>query len=436
MMEENKIQAYTSKFSYWDDEDLLIRVNTLNKSLRVKVYRFNDLGVVYMQNINSNFTQTPEASETPFISGFGWKVNIALPLKDYPPGLYFIELHNHNSSPYYLLINIKNKALGGKNLVLLNTNTWNAYNASGGANFYRYNLDKKTQYGPWKHSRKIIRPTNKIGVTFSRPFDNISKMIARYVNDKGIIGSYYDHLLYGELRLLKFMDLSGISFDLFDDRDLHEDAIDISKYNNLVLNCHPEYWSHAMMRNIQIKANNIISLAGNVGYRKIRWDGDIIYCDPYSKSAGIWPSSELINIVGSYYSMSGAGTHAPYKILKPDHPLFSPLIDEACKEYGIERAAVAHFQIGSKSLNKAPASKEDGISGHETDKRIPGLDADILAKGTNLKNGGGDILSFEAKKTDSTEKRSIISVGSIVFTGGLFADKYVGAFVKSLFKDY
>ena len=49
---------------------------------------------------------------------------------------------------------------------------------------------------------------------------------------------------------------------------------------------------------------------------------------------------------------------------------------------------------------------------------------------------GGDILHFRTNKSYSSETRTILSVGSVVFTGGLFIDKDTETFCKNVFNHF
>ena len=416
------LKAYTSKFSYFTNEEINMKINSTDNVQSIKIYKFYDLEIVYNDNIDKNFLQNDNISNLPFIEGYNWNVNYIIKINKLIPGLYFIEIKNVNNNLYYLPINIKNhpnlyssdqndKRI--KNIVLLNSNTWNAYNEYGGASFYRYNLPFKSKYGVGSIESKYPNP-DTIGCTFDRPFDNLSNGISFYIKNNGIIKEKYNHLLYGELRLLQFMKLNNIKYDLLDDIDLHTNSIDISKYENFILNCHPEYWSIEMNNNINKNANNIISFAGNVSYRKITYENNKIY------KRGLHLKEKLINITGSYYSTPGVNTYAPYKIYKPDNELFN-LIDN---QY-----------IGVSNLNINPYKKEteNGTSGHETDKNINRNEDEILAKGENPNNGGGDILFFQITKNENLDKRTILSVGSIVFTGGIFIDENTEIFIKNVF---
>jgi hypothetical protein len=411
------LDCYTSKFSYFNNELVNLKINSSSDLYSIKIYKFNTLEIIYTDFCKEQkiYKQKINESKFLFIDGYNYITNYTIDLNNYNSGLYFIEIKNNDGNEYFLPINIKNKDYNCKNLVLLNSNTWNAYNEAGGASFYRYYLDFKSEYGPL--GKKI--PSDNIGVTFDRPFDKLSDNISFFIKNDGEIKEKYDHLFYGELRLLKFMELNNIKYDLLDDLDLHNNLIDLSKYNNFILNCHPEYWSVEMLKNVKENANHIISFAGNVAYRKVIYKNNKIY-----GRVGCFSSDDLKNITGSFYSSSGADTYAPYKIFDNKHILFQNINNDV---------------FGKNNLNNYKRNVEDGISGHETDKKIKSVNTNIIASGLNrdknisVVGGGGDILYFSIKKDNSSNIRNILSVGSIVFTGGLFIDKDTEIFCKNVF---
>ena len=84
--------------------------------------------------------------------------------------------------------------------------------------------------------------------------------------------------------------------------DLHNN-FPIQNFKCLVLNCHPEYWTKQMTNNVITNAKNIISLAGNVAYRKV-----IISKNTMIKN-NLWSPSTLKKISGSFFTDNDANTN-------------------------------------------------------------------------------------------------------------------------------
>ena len=115
-----------------------------------------------------------------------------------------------------------------------------------------------------------IKIRSRIGkVNFYRSNTILSNEIRTYLTEGS--KNYKSHLIYGELYLLTFLTSKNIDFDLFCD-DSHNNY-PVWNYTRVILNTHPEYWSLSQLNNIK-KCNNILSFAGNVGYRIIEYNNN------------------------------------------------------------------------------------------------------------------------------------------------------------------
>ena len=346
------ICAYTHRFSYFSNENINLRINSLSKNVNINIINFKNNKTIINYQINGNFKQKDNNEvELLFVNGYKWKINHVIKFpKNIEHGLYFIELKTIKNSFYIPFIIKSDKKTDF--VVLMNTNTWHAYDSTGGASFYRYNIPFNTKYGSTNSKFPIIS-----AVTFDRPLNFISNNISFYIKN-GIINKY-DHLLYGELRLLKWLYNNKYDVSIIDDNDIDLNY-PLKNHKTLVLNCHPEYWTQNMINNIYYNANNIVSIAGNVGYRKIVKNGLII------KRIGLWDKKYLDKITGSYYDDIGYDTNSYYKIHRGS-VIFNGVNGKI---------------FGEKTLNKNPKN-DDGISGYETDKMIvSNIKKNIIGKRT------------------------------------------------------
>ena len=74
-----------------------------------------------------------------------------------------------------------------------------------------------------------------------------------------------------------------------------------------------------------------------------------------------------------------------------------------------------------------------GASGHETDKRSASSPANtvLLAKGTNVDEGGAEIVTF-----DTASGGAVFSVGSITWPAALFPDADVSRITKNVIERF
>ena len=385
--------GYLHKQSYFPNEKIKLQIHSKEKMIQILIYDFKKDKYIQKYSTNGSLNQLNSVGLL-FVEGYKWKVNHILQTPpDIEHGLYFIELSN-NKSKYYIPFVIKSEKKHDF-VVLMNTNTWYAYDSTGGASFYRYNMKYDSKYGK-VGKKKPIKPT----VTYDRPLNFISNNIKFYLENK--ITDKYDHLLYGECRLLRWLIDNNYDICLISDLDI-DNNYNLKKHKNLVLNCHPEYWTQNMIININNNAPNIISFSANVGYRKLIRNDLVIEC------IGLWDKSYLVNVTGSYYDDRGFDTNASYKIINKEHFLLNGI--------------TGNF-IGEKTLNKNK-NNDQGTSGYETDKII--IDKKyLIARGLNSNSGGGDIIYCEI------DNRKIFSMGSICSTGGLYIDKNTEVLFKNV----
>ena len=388
-----ELEGYIDKYSYSIYENINLRLSIPYKKALITIYYyFNG----FKNSIHSFecYGNIQKKNKLSFAEGCKWEITATFKIQsEWKHGLYIIKIQSKNNF-YFIPFIIKNTQKTDF-VILMNTNTWEAYNTYGGASYYRYFSNNDSKYG----NNKKLRYGSST-VSYNRPNSTISFEINNKILNYGKNIRYKSHLFYGEMYLIDFIHNNNYSYSLITDTDLHNDY-PIQNYKSLILNCHPEYWTSNMVNNVSKKSNNIISLAGNVAYRKINISSS------YMIKNNLWNPITLVNISGSYYTNHDDNTYSPYQIINKNSWIFS----------GIK---INSPYFGRISLNNN--LHKNGCSGHELDKCIINKNF-IIAKGINIgknkKRGGGDILFFTNKN------KKIFSVGSIVFTGGIYTDNVV-----------
>ena len=203
--------GYLQKQSYFPNEKIKLHINSKEKMIQILIYDFKKDKYIQKYSTNGSLNQLNSVGLL-FVEGYKWKVNHILQTPpDIEHGLYFIELSN-NKSKYYIPFVIKSEKKHDF-VVLMNTNTWYAYDSTGGASFYRYNMKYDSKYGK-VGKKKPIKPT----VTYDRPLNQISYNIKFYMENK--IKYKYDNLLYGELRLLRWLIDNNYDICIISDLDI------------------------------------------------------------------------------------------------------------------------------------------------------------------------------------------------------------------------
>jgi len=388
---------------------------------------------------------SPPAAADPapdaFATGFQWPVAASITVgEDWPSGPYAVQI-TCGTDQFHCFLLVRTRAEErARNLVVVNTNTWQAYNGFGGSSFYRYGTDVETQFGspdkPRKGSKTLSfqRPDYTIDADIRRALELLPTLdpleISSGRSTKAGTRNPVEHLLLSEIFVWTWLRSVGVGFDLVTDHDLDGWRIPRS-YKNVILACHPEYWSADMFQNLcdwMRAGGNLISLAGNVIHRRIMFKGSATALRLVKHRVPPWgfmwssfkggpegfPAIDAIRgdtvpaqIIGSRYNANGLNTYAPYQVTKPDHWAFKGL--------GVAAGAV----FGERNFHGG------GACGYETDASCIGEDP-VIAKGMNPNAGGGDIMAHAIGKS------RIFSVGSVSFCGSLHHDPIVAGMTRNV----
>lgn len=321
--------------------------------------------------------------------------------------------------------------------VLASTNTWNAYNNYGGRSNYinpqglpskptvnaRLDLDRYTQAQPvWRFPDEEYKP-----LSFERPelvneiFDN-SPWDERTIEDP-IHGRTQSGLAPGEWRLLGWLEREGFEYDYYSEAQLHDGTLDLSKYRVLMISVHPEYWTREMFRRTKEwveQGGRLMYLGGNGVNCEVVIEGDQMRCVTHDDTGSpkghesrmhrtYQPEASLFGVV---FTHTGVMTSAPYKVLDSSHWLFEGT--------GLQNGDT----FGEKTLHERVPG---GASGHETDKLSASSPSglELVAKGTNLDDGGAEIVYGKIGEG------AIFSVGSITWVSALFPDPHVSKITRN-----
>ena len=396
---------YTDKYSYDLGEEIKIFLFNQDENINIKIHNINK-DIIYNTKLKLALTELNnyrykilfKKKNIPFYNGYDFKNNIAIDtnkITNFKKGLYFIEINN-----FYRPLIILNKDRNNENLILMNTNTWEAYNQDGGASFYRYNLKFDTN-GIAKYDANKNKNKPYYGkVNFYRSNTILSNEIRTYLTEG--IKNYKSHLIYGELYLLTFLTSKNIDFDLFCDRDSHNNY-PVWNYTRVILNTHPEYWSLSQLNNIK-KCSNILSFAGNVGYRIIEYNNNQNIIINHRSRKGIVDPNILKDITGCIFTVEGGSENKKFRIIDNRHPIFKGI---ATNDFGSLEMNFKDIQTG---INKYL----EGTSGWETDKQIDRNYGQIIGIGEN-KPKGAHVLVYN-------DSRLLISFNSILFCHGIYFD--------------
>ena len=205
--------------------------------------------------------------------GAGWEVQVGggtrpgdFRLTDtslWKSGVYAAHLTTNEGREAYIAFVVR-PAVTAKHAnyaMIVNTNTWNAYNGWGGLSQYSLGYDAAPL------------SLGNVPLSFRRPNADASP-----------IGS--SHLLQGEMWVQSWMEAEGYQLDYYTDYDLHQGVNGINftaggvlRYDAVILSTHPEYYSVAAKSHLQayvdgnaLRGGSLIYLGGNGVFQAVYYN--------------------------------------------------------------------------------------------------------------------------------------------------------------------
>jgi N,N-dimethylformamidase len=336
--------------------------------------------------------------------------------------------------------------------VLASTNTWNAYNNFGGRSNYvnadrlplrpvvysRQDLDRyqnDVPFGVWRPKDEEYLP-----LSFDRPEANNHLFDDPQVSDP-VQGRVQCGQAPGEWRLYGWLEREGFDYDLYAEAQLDGGVLDLDKYRVLIIAVHPEYWTREMYTRVKRwvfeRGGRLVYLGGNGLNCEVTLSADgSMRCLTHLNSrrgemGGLSEDGSTeyesrmhrtleseAKLLGVVCSETGIMTSAPYRVVQPDHWIFSGT--------GLRRGD----EFGETTLHERIPG---GASGHETDKRSASSPANtiLLAKGTNIDEGGAEVV-YHARDHGG----AVFSVGSITWVAALFTDAHVSRITHNVLRRF
>jgi hypothetical protein len=312
--------------------------------------------------------------------------------------------------------------------VLASNITWNAYNSFGGRSNY-INPDRLPPRPTVNSRLELKRYTDPDNVTydtdiylplsFDRP-EPINHIDASTEITDPIEGRAACHIAPAEWRLLGWLEREHYAYDYYAETQLHDGTLDLEAYKVLILSTHPEYWTRKMYHVVKSWVNErggrLMYLGGNGLNCEVELHGSAaVYqngsaremkrCERESRfHMRVESEAALLGVV---FTETGVMTGAPFRTLNANHWAFAGT--------GLSDGDL----FGHASLHRRCPG---GASGHETDKVSPSSPPGVvrLAKGTNIDDGGAELVYYETPTGGA-----IFSAGSIAWPSSILVDDCV-----------
>jgi hypothetical protein len=196
-----------------------------------------------------------------------WSPTVTINTTGYETGMYLIKivanpadfpgLGNENHIPFIVRADGRARDL----LVVMPTNTWQAYNAWGGKSIYVYNSSERPTVIGAKGTGPYALQERAAKVSFDRPMTNV---IAEY-----------NWVLRTEFPLIWWLERQGYNLTYTDDLGVHSQPAELRPplTKTVAIAGHSEYWTKEMRDNMEAARDagaNIASFSANTAYWQVR----------------------------------------------------------------------------------------------------------------------------------------------------------------------
>lgn len=345
--------------------------------------------------------------------GCGWATTHRLRVPpNWPSGLYSARCADGAGHVCHIVFVVK--AMFGRRgdfAVLANTNTWNAYNPSGG----------RSKYTKPKAS----------AVSFERPNPGTTPE-----------GSGPTHLTRSELLVLKWLEDEGYRTDVYSDADFHRGIKRFHHYKALVLTTHPEYWTLDMLDHLEEYLRSggcLVYIAGNGLFEKVEFNeaGDVLVLTGGDHTApreryfmrNLDPPRPERAILGVAYRDDAYRTFGPFRVVSSGHRFLAGtgLNDgDLFGQTGVNGGGASGWEMDTSIPGNAPAGVMVKAVG-ANDRGDPPANLQLLARGVNDGQVGADMTYY-----DTAGGGFVFAAGSISFGGSLVQDAKLQTIVRNV----
>jgi hypothetical protein len=288
------VEAYCDQLSYSPGESVALHVRCVTEQYDVTVLRWGGQVMWQSQALPGVAHHTPDNADS---HGCRWPVAVTVAIgDDWPSGVYFVTLRAHGADERravgYAMFVVRAASSRASALLVLATNTYNAYNTWGGRSLYtgghRVSFDRPFGRG------MIVRRETERDDRKARPAytgeepDADGHIYQRYRNDLGYpayIGSagWFTY----ERRFVEWLYAAGFEVDIAVSSDLHRDPSIADGYRLLLGVGHDEYWSAAQRTTVEqhvAGGGNFASFSGNTMFWQVRLEDDdrAMVCHKYA----------------------------------------------------------------------------------------------------------------------------------------------------------
>ena len=382
------VEAYCGALSCAPGETMTLHVSSRADRYDIAIHRWGpELELMWSAaDLIGEEQPVPDDADS---NGCGWPVSVTIPIDDaWRSGFYLVTLSPRGASPAgdrgYAGFVVRAGQHRASALLVLATNTYNAYNSWGGRSLYTGG--SRVSFARPFGRGMLVRPATERDDRKSRPtyrreepdVDGLIYQHYRFANGyPGFMGSagWFTY----ERRFVEWAEAEGYEFDYAVSSDLDRDP-EIAAGYDLVLGVgHDEYWSAGQRAAIEAhvrSGGNYASLSGNTMFWQVRLEdvGRAMVCHKYHahevdpvvgteaqvSMTGMWadplvalPETALLGAGSAYglYSRFGAATprgSGAFTVYRNDHWMFAGTGLRYGDLLGVDDGVVGYETVGCR----------------------------------------------------------------------------------------
>jgi hypothetical protein len=386
----DEIESYCAQLSTAPGGSIDLHVSTKAAAFDVVVERWGGERDVVWKSLGNPGVSTLPPSDADS-NGCGWPASLSIAADPiWRSGFYLVTVTAAGAAPgrdvsYCGFVVTGNPDDRAGAVLMLSTNTWNAYNTWGGESLYTGGKQVSFER-PWSRGM-LSRPEVDRDDRKSRP--------TRWGEEPDVNGDCFQEYRFAhgypaaigstgwfahERRFAEWAERAGYRFDYCVSSDL-EDPKALDGYDLFIDVGHDEYWSAAQRRTLERhveRGANIASMSGNTMFWQVRLEGNAMVCHKYSahdtdpvmaegrevEMSGMWCDPIIAN---PEWSLFGAGSAWGL------YSRFGQATPRGSGGYTVYRAD--HWLVAGTGLRYGDVlGAKHGVVGYETTGRLLDLD--------------------------------------------------------------
>ena len=380
------VEGYCGSLSVAPGGELALHVSSRVARYDVDVHRWGAIKeqVWMARDLTGVEHPTPADADA---NGCGWPAAVTVPVGvDWRSGLYLVTFTAHDApadrSLAYAAFVVRGGATRARTLLVLATNTYNAYNSWGGCSLYTGG--KQVSFARPFGRGTFVRPEVERDDRKARPRwrgeapDIDGQIYQDFRFAQGYPGSMGSAGWFTyERRFVEWAEGAGLQFDYAVSSDLDVDPSQVDGYRLVLGVGHDEYWSAGQRATVEEhvrRGGNYASLSGNTMFWQVRLEGSAMVCHKYSAPdtdpvmgtdaqstmTGMWcdplvarPEWTFLGAGSAFGLYNRFGMAAPrgsgaFTVYRPDHWMFVGTGLRYGDELGADDAVVGYETVGCR----------------------------------------------------------------------------------------